>query len=158
MTDDLAALVARLRQYRGQQHEVMECYNGLRDEAAAAIESLAAENARLTVERADSNDYVAWLTFRKKDGTHSGGRIRICDSDSPGAFKVYRAAPVSAVLESIDIANELAAKEQTWNAAMERAAEIADYYAEAMKSEAARRAADQIRACKLPLPSPEDIA
>ena len=42
------------------------------------------------------DDYVAWLTFRKKDGTHSDGRIRICDSDSPGAFKVYRAAPISA--------------------------------------------------------------
>ena len=42
------------------------------------------------------DDYVAWLTFRKKDGTHSDGRIRICDSDSPGAFKVYRAAPITA--------------------------------------------------------------
>lgn len=51
-----------------------------------------------------TDDYVAWLTFRKKDGTHSDGRIRICDSDSPGAFKVYRAAPISisAVIESID--------------------------------------------------------
>jgi hypothetical protein len=40
---------------------------------------------------------------------------------------------------------------ETWNAAMERAAEIADYYAELMNSEAARRIAEQIRATKLPL-------
>lgn len=56
----------------------------------------------LSTEKSEPDDYVAWLTFRKKDGTHSDGRIRICDSDSPGAFKVYRAAPISAVLESID--------------------------------------------------------
>jgi hypothetical protein len=50
---------------------------------------------------------VAWLTFRKRDGTHSDGRIRICDSDSPGAFKVYRTHPrttgaIEALRELVD--------------------------------------------------------
>jgi hypothetical protein len=49
---------------------------------------------------------------------------------------------------------ERLAPSETWNAAMERAAEIADYYAELMNSEAARRIAEQIRCTKLPLPSP----
>jgi hypothetical protein len=57
----------------------------------------------------------------------------------------------TAVTPAVDTAKP---PSETWNAAMERAAEIADYYAELMNSEAARRIAEQIRCTKLPLPSP----
>ena len=48
-------------------------------------------------------------------------------------------------------------RHETWNSAMERAAEIAEYYAGLYKSQGAQRAAEDIRACKLPLPSPENL-
>lgn len=52
----------------------------------------------------------------------------------------------------------LAAKNHaTWNGAMERAAQMADAYAELYKSEAAKRIAQDCRACRLPLPEPSAL-
>jgi hypothetical protein len=48
-----STVVIRLRAYRGAQHDTMECFNGLRDEAADAIERAEQEldAARAEVER-----------------------------------------------------------------------------------------------------------
>lgn len=40
------------------------------------------------------NDYVAWMQYRRHNGMTT---IHVCDSDSPGAFKVYRSAVEKAV-------------------------------------------------------------
>lgn len=46
--------------------------------------------------RRDENDYVAWLRYPKS------GPMVVCDSDSPGAFKVYRwPAPAPATLREV---------------------------------------------------------
>lgn len=50
-------------------------------------EALRAENERLKLD----DDYVAWIRF-------SGRSIRVCDSDSPGAFRVWR-RPYSRIAE-----------------------------------------------------------
>lgn len=63
-------LVERLRQYRGESWETTECYNGLRDEAADALE--AAER-----ERDAGREWmrIAWHEFnaiRARDGAPEG--------------------------------------------------------------------------------------
>ena len=40
----------------------------------------------------ERTDYVAWCCY-------AGGTIRTCDSDTPGAFKVYRIAALATVSE-----------------------------------------------------------
>jgi hypothetical protein len=50
-----------------------------------------------------TDNYVAWLTFQH----HSDNRvsIHVCDSDTKGAFKVYRHAPapdVTRLVEEVD--------------------------------------------------------
>ena len=52
------------------------------------------------------DDYVAWLRYAQGPGDSK--RIVVCDSDEPGAFKVYRAAH----------ARELAARDLEWLTAM----------------------------------------
>lgn len=54
MTD----LVSRLRQFRGAGWETTECYNGLREEAAARIEALQAELAMARAPHAKSGELV----------------------------------------------------------------------------------------------------
>lgn len=48
-------------------------------------------------------------------------------------------------------------RHKIWNDAMERAAQIADAYADLYKSQAATRIAEDCRACRLPLPSPANL-
>lgn len=57
------------------------------------------------------NDHVAWLRYK----SHDGGRttIHLCDSDSPGAFQVYRALPApvaQAAGEWVPVSERLPAK------------------------------------------------
>ena len=52
----------------------------------------------------DINDYVAWLCFRNRKDNQQP-YLAICDSDTPGAFKVYR-HPAKATGCGCDFCNE----------------------------------------------------
>ena len=44
--------------------------------------------AQLRQER-EAREHVAWLRFKKRSGSEESYLV-LCDSDAPGAFKVYR--------------------------------------------------------------------
>lgn len=81
----MTALLQRLRQYRGEQWETTECFNGLRDEAADEIERLRREVMRLwgaLLRIRDNEDTVAACREIAAFATREGEVLRM-ERDAP---------------------------------------------------------------------------
>lgn len=65
--DDIAGLSKRLRSYEGRNFETTACYNGLRDEAATAIDALLKERDALKAERDKWDRRVAYDELKARE-------------------------------------------------------------------------------------------